>query len=163
MARTLFFPKDELRRRLRAFRLDELRVADITSVFDKNNRHIDVISFVIMLERYGVPRSEISSFLHDIGVDESTLINIFSKADFTRLGEEVRLIEAGGALIFEFLAAGLVDEMHVTLCPVVIGGVGAPSLVDGEGFSAATMRRLALKHSFAWGDELYLRYGINPG
>ena len=73
MARTLFFPKDELRRRLRAFRLDEVKVAEITSVFDKNNRHIDVISFVIMLERYGVQRAEISSFLHDIGVDESTL------------------------------------------------------------------------------------------
>lgn len=86
MARTVFFPKDELRRRLRSFRLDELRVAEITTVFDKNNRHIDVISFVIMLERYGVQRSEISSFLHDIGVDESTLINVFSKADFTRLG-----------------------------------------------------------------------------
>jgi hypothetical protein len=92
MARTLFFPKDELRRRLRAFRLDEVRVAEITAVFDKNNRHIDVISFVIMLERYGVQRAEISSFLHDIGVDESTLINVFSKADFTRLGVSNRAI-----------------------------------------------------------------------
>lgn len=92
MARTLFFPKDELRRRLRSFRLDELRVAEITSVFDKNNRHIDVISFVIMLERYGVQRGEISSFLHDIGLDESTLINVFSKADFTRLGVSNREI-----------------------------------------------------------------------
>jgi len=86
MAKTLFFSKEELRRRLRMFNLEEMRVADITSVFDKNNRHIDVVSFVIMLERYGVQRSDISSFLHDIGMDESTLINIFSKADFTRLG-----------------------------------------------------------------------------
>jgi hypothetical protein len=86
MAKTLFFLKEELRRRLRAFGLEEIRIAEITSAFDKNNRHLDVISFVIMLERYGVPRQEISSFLHDVGVDESTLINIFSKADFTRLG-----------------------------------------------------------------------------
>jgi hypothetical protein len=86
MAKTMFFMKDDLRRRLRAFGLEEVRVAEITSAFDKNNRHIDVVSFVIMIERYGVARSEISSFLHDIGVDESTLINIFSKADFTRLG-----------------------------------------------------------------------------
>ena len=92
MARTLFFPKDELRRRLRAFRLDEDKVAEITAVFDKNNRHIDVISFVIMLERYGVQRTDISSFLHDIGLDESTLINVFSKADFTRLGVSNREI-----------------------------------------------------------------------
>ena len=86
MAQTLFFTKEELRRKLRAYGLEEVRVAEIAGVFDKNNRHIDVVSFVIMLERYGVPRADISSFLHDIGVEESTLINVFSKADFTRLG-----------------------------------------------------------------------------
>jgi len=86
MAKTLFFTKEELRKKMRLYGLDEVRVAEVTGVFDKNNRHIDVVSFVIMLERYGIPRSDISSFLHDIGVDESTLINIFSKADFTRLG-----------------------------------------------------------------------------
>ncbi|MEM4633565.1 MAG: hypothetical protein QW275_00230 [Candidatus Anstonellaceae archaeon] len=86
MAKTIFFAKEELRRKLRLFGLEEVRVAEITSMFDKNNRHIDVVTFVIMLERYGVQRSDISSFLHDIGIDESTMINIFSKADFTRLG-----------------------------------------------------------------------------
>ena len=75
-----------MRRKLRMFGLDEMKVAEVTGIFDKNNRHIDVVSFVIMLERYGVQRSDISSFLHDIGVEESVLINIFSKADFTRLG-----------------------------------------------------------------------------
>lgn len=92
MAKTLFFAKEELRKRLRLFGLDERRVAEITALFDRNNRHIEVVSFVIMLERYGVTRSELSSFLHDIGVDESTLINIFSKADFTRLGASSREI-----------------------------------------------------------------------
>ncbi|MEM4348625.1 MAG: hypothetical protein QXN37_03590 [Candidatus Anstonellaceae archaeon] len=86
MAKTVFFSKEELRKRLRTFGLDELHVAEIASLFDKNNGHIDVVSFVIMLERYGVQRSDISSFLHDLGIDEPTLINIFSKADFTRLG-----------------------------------------------------------------------------
>ena len=92
MAKTLFFAKEDLRKRLRTFNLDEMRVADITALFDKNNRHIDVVSFVIMLERYGVQRAEVSAFLHDIGVDERTLINVFSKADFTRLGVSNREI-----------------------------------------------------------------------
>lgn len=86
MATTLFFEKEELRRRLRLYGLDEVRVAEVAGVFDRNNRHIDVVSFVIMLERFGVPRSDLSSFLHDVGLEESTLINVFSKADFTRLG-----------------------------------------------------------------------------
>lgn len=81
-------------------------------------------------------------------------------ADLAARGVETLLIEAGGALIFDFLEAGLVDEMFVTLCPLVLGGVGAPSLVDGPGFSAATMKRLALRSTVRWGDELYLRYGV---
>lgn len=86
MAKTLFFTKEELNKRLRLFGLDETKVAETVNQFDKNNRHVDVISFVILMERQGVPRSELSSFLHDIGVEESTLINVFSKADFMRLG-----------------------------------------------------------------------------
>jgi 5-amino-6-(5-phosphoribosylamino)uracil reductase len=81
-------------------------------------------------------------------------------AELERRGVQTLLIEAGGALIFEFLDAGLVDEMFVTLCPVLLGGVGAPSLVDGAGFSALTMKKLRLKRSFVWGDEVYLRYGV---
>ncbi len=71
---------------MRTYGLDEMRVTEVCTAFDKNNRHIDVVSFVIMLERYGIQRSDISSLLHDVGIDESLLINIFSKADFTRLG-----------------------------------------------------------------------------
>ncbi|MCX6770051.1 MAG: hypothetical protein NT051_05240 [Candidatus Micrarchaeota archaeon] len=92
MAKTMFFAKEEIRKRMRMFGLDEMRVAEITAIFDRNNRHMDVVSFVIMLERYGVQRVDISSFHHDLGVDESTTIDIFSKADFTRLGAGSREI-----------------------------------------------------------------------
>ncbi|VVC01366.1 Uncharacterised protein [uncultured archaeon] len=86
MAKTLFFSKEDMSRKLRMFGMDELRITEVCTAFDKNNRHIDVVSFVIMLERYGIQRTDISSLLHDLGIDESTLINVFSKADFTRLG-----------------------------------------------------------------------------
>ena len=59
-------------------------------MFTQRNRHLDVISFVIMLERNGVARSNITSFLKDVGIDDSTIVNIFSKADFKRLGVEGR-------------------------------------------------------------------------
>lgn len=81
-------------------------------------------------------------------------------AELARRGVRTLLIEAGGALIFEFLNAGLVDELCVTLCPVVLGGVGAPTLVDGAGFSAETCKRLTLDRAVPWGDELYLRYAV---
>ncbi len=72
-------------------------------------------------------------------------------------GIERLLIEAGGDLLFQFLAADAVDEMHLTLCPIVVGG-DAPSLVAGAGFDRADVRRLALVASVVEGDEVFLHY-----
>jgi 2,5-diamino-6-(ribosylamino)-4(3H)-pyrimidinone 5'-phosphate reductase len=72
-------------------------------------------------------------------------------------GIERLLVEAGGDLLFQFLAADAVDEMHVTLCPIVVGG-DAPSLVDGAGFDRADVRRLRLVASEVEGDEVFLHY-----
>lgn len=78
-------------------------------------------------------------------------------------GIERLLVEAGGALLFQFLAADAVDEMHVTLCPIVVGG-DAPSLVDGAGFDRADVRRLTLVASEVEGDEVFLHYrNLRPG
>ncbi len=52
-----------------------------------------------------------------------------------RMGVTSLLVEGGGGLIFGFLSAGLVDSMTVYTSPVVIGGLGAPTIADGEGFS----------------------------
>ena len=72
-------------------------------------------------------------------------------------GIERLLVEAGGDLLFQFLAADAVDEMHVTLCPFVVGG-DAPSLVDGAGFDRADVRRMTLVASEVEGDEVFLHY-----
>lgn len=56
---------------------------------------------------------------------------------------EVRRLvcEGGGALNAAMFAAGLVDELHLTLCPFVFGGRTAPHLADGPG--AATLAAAA--------------------
>lgn len=76
-----------------------------------------------------------------------------------RRGVQSLLIEAGGDLLFQFLAAGAIDEMHVTVCPLLIGG-DAPSLADGAGFDRATMKRLVLLSHERIGDELFLHYAV---
>ncbi|MCK4319616.1 ATP-binding protein [Candidatus Micrarchaeota archaeon] len=81
MARSISFLKENMKKRLLGFGLDESRIEEVISLFDKKNRHIDVISFVVLLERYGVARSNITSFLKEVGVDDATIINIFTKAD----------------------------------------------------------------------------------
>jgi riboflavin biosynthesis pyrimidine reductase len=72
-------------------------------------------------------------------------------------GVERLLVEAGGDLLFQFLAADAIDEMYLTLCPLVVGG-DAPSLADGAGFDRADVRRFSLVASEVEGDEVFLHY-----
>jgi len=74
------------------------------------------------------------------------------------LGIQTLLIEGGGDLIFQFVKANLVNEMYITLCPKLIGGKGAPSLLDGEGFLKDQIRNLRLLESRVVGDEIFLHY-----
>jgi 5-amino-6-(5-phosphoribosylamino)uracil reductase len=69
------------------------------------------------------------------------------------------LVEAGGELIFQILAANALDEMYVTLCPLVIGG-DTPSLTGGPGFLHAQMPRLRLLSAEVEEDEVFLHYAI---
>jgi riboflavin-specific deaminase-like protein len=76
-------------------------------------------------------------------------------------GVKTLLIEAGGNLIFQFLRLNLLDEMYITLCPKLIGGIGAPSLVDGEGFRLEHIKNAKLLRSNVIKDEIYLHYAIS--
>lgn len=70
------------------------------------------------------------------------------------------LVEGGGALNFAFLDQDLVDDIYLTLCPVVLGGPG-PGSFAGRGFLAAAARRLHLvsQRTNAHG-EIFLHYRV---
>jgi 2,5-diamino-6-(ribosylamino)-4(3H)-pyrimidinone 5'-phosphate reductase len=44
------------------------------------------------------------------------------------------LCEGGGELNDALFRVGLVDELHLTICPKIFGGRHAPTIADGEGF-----------------------------
>lgn len=73
-------------------------------------------------------------------------------------GVQNLLVEAGGDLLFQFFEAGVVDEVYVTVCPLILGGRGAPTLADGAGFSGESPLRLSLASCHRVGDELFCRY-----
>jgi 2,5-diamino-6-(ribosylamino)-4(3H)-pyrimidinone 5'-phosphate reductase len=70
------------------------------------------------------------------------------------------LVEGGGEVNMAFFRHRLVDEVYMTLCPVIIGGREAPTPVDGEGFAASALPSLELLESRRVGDELFQRYRV---
>jgi 5-amino-6-(5-phosphoribosylamino)uracil reductase len=64
----------------------------------------------------------------------------------------------GGELIASLLAEDLIHELWLTVCPVILGGVTAPTPVDGQGFFAAKpLKLMAVKQVE---DEVFLHYGV---
>ena len=69
------------------------------------------------------------------------------------------LCEGGGELNDALFRAGLVDELHLTICPLVFGGRSAPTIADGLGFARlADAFPLELVSQRRVGDELFLVY-----
>lgn len=65
----------------------------------------------------------------------------------------------GGTLVAALSEIGVIDEWHLTVCPLIIGGQHAPTPVDGEiGFMADVAPRFALKSADAVGHEVFLHY-----
>lgn len=71
------------------------------------------------------------------------------------------LCEGGGEINAALFEARLVDEVHVTLCPLIFGGRDAPTLADGNGFARlADASQLEMKSRKLVGDELFLVYRV---
>jgi 2,5-diamino-6-(ribosylamino)-4(3H)-pyrimidinone 5'-phosphate reductase len=69
------------------------------------------------------------------------------------------LCEGGGELNDALFRAGLVDELHLTVCPKIFGGRFAPTIADGLGASSlAAASRFELKSAQRVGDEMFLLY-----
>ncbi len=76
-------------------------------------------------------------------------------ADLRRRGVERLLCEGGPTLNRALLAEGLLDELFLTLAPVVAGDQAAPAIIaPGE------PARLSLRSVATADGELYLRYSV---
>jgi 5-amino-6-(5-phosphoribosylamino)uracil reductase len=73
------------------------------------------------------------------------------------------MVEGGGIVLTQFLAAGLADELHLAVAPVFVGDPAAPRLAaDGQyapgPVTAAVAGRLHLAEVRLIGDVVLLRY-----
>ena len=73
-----------------------------------------------------------------------------------------RLIcEGGGELNDALFRAGLVNELHLTVCPRVFGGRAAPTIADGLGAARlAQATQLEPQSARRHGDEMFLVYRV---
>ncbi|MBC8121673.1 MAG: dihydrofolate reductase family protein [Gemmatimonadaceae bacterium] len=106
--------------------------------------------------------------------------SLYQKAELVALGEEaldwelayafmaergIHKVAAlgGGGLNAELLNAGRIDDLWVTVWPVIYGGKRAPSPVEGEGFDPRMAPHLQLVETRQVGSELFLHYQVLSG
>src|SRR6476661_10330637 len=70
-------------------------------------------------------------------------------------------ILGGGKLVASVLAAGLVDELWLTVWPLILGGADAPTPVEGKGFWADLAPKLELLAVKQVGQEVFLHYRVD--
>ncbi len=75
-------------------------------------------------------------------------------------GVERLLVEGGGETNWALVEHDLIDEIHVTLAPALLGGRNAPTWLEGEGWTMDQVRRLTLVDLRREGDEVYLHWAV---
>jgi 5-amino-6-(5-phosphoribosylamino)uracil reductase len=81
-------------------------------------------------------------------------------AEFRRQGLERLAVLGGGELIATLLACNLIDELWLTVCPILLGGSNSPTPVGGEGFLEGTAPRLTLLSAETVQQEVFLHYQV---
>jgi riboflavin-specific deaminase-like protein len=71
------------------------------------------------------------------------------------------LCEGGGEINAALIQQGVVDQIHLTLSPLLFGGRDAPTMADGRGIAEVRdATRLRLTSLRRLGDELFLVYRV---
>lgn len=70
-------------------------------------------------------------------------------------------ILGGGTLLASLLDQKAIDELYLTLCPLILGGANAPTLVDGFGFLQSEAIVLTLCQSTIVENEVFLHYRVH--
>ena len=77
-----------------------------------------------------------------------------------QLGLERLAVTGGGEVVASLLAIGGIDEMWLTVCPLLLGGKDAPTPVGGIGVLEEMATRLELLGVEAIAQEVFLHYRI---
>jgi 2,5-diamino-6-(ribosylamino)-4(3H)-pyrimidinone 5'-phosphate reductase len=90
-------------------------------------------------------------------IDPKKVLGILSRQGYERI-----LLEGGPKLNYSFLKQGLVNRIHITLTPFIIGQRDLPSIADGElSMPDFETSNWTLKSTKSVGNEIFLTYEIH--
>ncbi|MHC1575767.1 MAG: 2,5-diamino-6-(ribosylamino)-4(3H)-pyrimidinone 5'-phosphate reductase [Methanosarcinaceae archaeon] len=78
------------------------------------------------------------------------------------MGIDRLMVEGGATLNWGLLSHSLVDEIYIFVGNLIIGGVGAPTLVDGTGFGEDELLGLDLLSAERMDNGMLLKWRITP-
>jgi 5-amino-6-(5-phosphoribosylamino)uracil reductase len=82
-------------------------------------------------------------------------------ADLHRRGVGRLMVEGGGRVLSQVLAADLADELQLVVAPVFVGDRGAPRFVEPGAYPFSAPRRARLAEVRQVGDAALLRYALS--
>ncbi|MHC1591854.1 MAG: RibD family protein, partial [Candidatus Helarchaeales archaeon] len=78
-----------------------------------------------------------------------------------REGIQTLLLEGGGTLNYSMIKNDLVDEVSLSIAPLLLGGEQATSLISGEGFGTIKEScHLELISHEKLGNNLFIKYRV---
>ncbi len=66
----------------------------------------------------------------------------------------------GGNLVASLVTEDLIDELWLTICPLILGGSSAPTPVDGIGLAASLGKKMQLLSAETLNQEVFLHYRV---
>ncbi len=92
---TFSISRIELRRILLALKVSDRSIESIISSMEKTHRHVNVVTFVSLLEKAGLSRDDISNTLRRLGMDDVNISLVLNMLDEQRISAEIgRVFEA---------------------------------------------------------------------
>ena len=88
-------------------------------------------------------------------VDTSAALQHLASLHITRLA-----VLGGGELVASLLQSDLIDELWLTVCPLILGGASAPTPVEGVGFLSQLAPKLELLEVEQVEQEVFLHYRL---
>ncbi|MFM2430346.1 MAG: hypothetical protein RLZZ511_1559 [Cyanobacteriota bacterium] len=88
-------------------------------------------------------------------VDWAAVMTELRQAGLSRLA-----LLGGGQLVGQFWEMGLIDQLWLTVCPLILGGATAPTPAQNAGWREAIAPRLELISVAPVDDELFIHYRV---